>query len=213
MHSANKKTNGDSYHHGDLRNALIIAAAELIEESGSEDFAMIDAARRAGVSNAAPYRHFCDREDLLHAVAELGYYDLASELSEIQSHYEPGSTEAILALGKHYFKRVVSKKAFFNLMWGERGSKALEELDERHAHSRTNGFWALVNQVDAWLQREGVTDADPANIALKMWAMSIGTAHMALNYDLGRYSENIDLDEIIESSTRAFLRSAKEGRG
>jgi AcrR family transcriptional regulator len=60
-----------TYHHGDLRNTLIIAAAELIEERGSVDFAMIEAARRAGVSSAAPYRHFRDRE-----AANSGFYVL-----------------------------------------------------------------------------------------------------------------------------------------
>ena len=47
-----------SYHHGDLRNALIVAAAELIERDGTLDFTMAEAATRAGVSAAAPYRHF-----------------------------------------------------------------------------------------------------------------------------------------------------------
>jgi AcrR family transcriptional regulator len=57
------------YHHGDLRNALIEAALAIIAEDGPEGFTIRDAARRAGVSSAAPYRHFTDREDLLAAVA------------------------------------------------------------------------------------------------------------------------------------------------
>ena len=91
-------------------------------------------------------------------------------------------------------------------MWGKRGSKALQKLDAEYAQLRTNGFWMLVNQVDAWLKREGVENANAADLALKMWAMSIGTAHMALNYDLGVYVEGIDLDEVVESSISAFLR-------
>ena len=58
-------TRGNSYHHGDLRNALITAAAELIEESGHADVAISEAARKAGVSAAAPYRHFKDKDALL----------------------------------------------------------------------------------------------------------------------------------------------------
>ena len=56
------------YHHGNLRNALIIAAAELIERDGTLDFSIAEAAARVGVSAAAPYRHFADKEDLLAAV-------------------------------------------------------------------------------------------------------------------------------------------------
>ena len=209
MDAAKKKTPSASYHHGDLRNALIIAAAELIEESGSEDFAMTDAARRAGVSSAAPYRHFCDRDALLQAVGELGYYDLASALNEISARHEKGSIEAIIALGKYYLGYVVSKKAFFNLMWGERGYQTLLNLEDRQSELRSNGFWLLVNHVEAWLQREGIDDTNAADLALKMWAMSIGTAHMALNYDLKHFVDNIDLDEIVESSTQALLQGVK----
>lgn len=208
MDSARKKTSAASYHHGDLRNALIIAAAELIEESGSEDFAMIDAARRAGVSNAAPYRHFCDRDALLQAVSELGYYALATALKEISEQHELGSTEAIIALGKYYLRYVVSKKPFFNLMWGERGYRTLLDLEDQ-SKLHGNGFWLLVSHVEAWLARENAAAANPAYLAMKLWAMSIGTAHMALNYELEHFVEDIDLDEIIESSSLAFLRGAK----
>lgn len=208
MEAAKKKTAATSYHHGDLRNALIVAAAELIEESGSEDFAMIDAARRAGVSNAAPYRHFCDRDALLQAVGELGYYDLAAALNEISSQHELGSTQAIIALGKYYLHYVVSKKPFFNLMWGERGYQNLLDLEDR-SELHSNGFWLLVRHVEAWLQREKIADVDPAYLAMKLWAMSIGTAHMALNYDLKHFVKDVDLDEIVESSSLAFLQGAR----
>ena len=136
---------GKRYHHGNLRDTLITAAAELIEDSGSDDFAMIDAARRAGVSSAAPYRHFKDKDDLLGAVSELGFFDLAEQLLEIQARYEPGTIECIIELGKRYIKFVTERPAFFDLMWGERGSKVLDDLDERDLELHTNGFWMLVN--------------------------------------------------------------------
>ena len=70
------------YHHGNLRDALIIAAAQLIEEHASVDFAIVDAARRAGVSNAAPYRHFKDKHALLEAVSELGFLGLTETANQ-----------------------------------------------------------------------------------------------------------------------------------
>ena len=75
--------NCKNYHHGDLRNALIIAAAELIEENGSVDFAMIDAARRAGVSSAAPYRHFKDKDALVDGVAQLAFLALRETVEAV----------------------------------------------------------------------------------------------------------------------------------
>ncbi|MEM7692064.1 MAG: helix-turn-helix domain-containing protein, partial [Pseudomonadota bacterium] len=75
-------SNLKTYHHGDLKNALIVAGAELIEASGSLNFTMADAARMAGVSNAAPYRHFRDRDALLDAVSQLAFYGLGAAASE-----------------------------------------------------------------------------------------------------------------------------------
>ncbi|GIR82584.1 MAG: hypothetical protein CM15mP84_03320 [Cellvibrionales bacterium] len=83
-----------NYHHGDLRNALITAAAELIERDNTLDFTMAEAAAKAGVSAAAPYRHFANREELLRAVRELAILGLGYAASETVSQYPEGSLEA-----------------------------------------------------------------------------------------------------------------------
>ena len=62
-------TRRSSYHHGDLRAQLIAAVRELVETQGPDGFSVSEAARSAGVSSAAPYKHFKDRSELLHAVA------------------------------------------------------------------------------------------------------------------------------------------------
>ena len=107
---------GGRYHHGDLRNALIIASAEIIAESGSDDIALVDAARRAGVSSAAPYRHFKDREDLLRSVGELGFYALDTELRKVLAQEEPGSQACIIAMGQCYIRFVTGHGPFFRLI-------------------------------------------------------------------------------------------------
>lgn len=198
------------YHHGDLHDALIIAAAELIEESGSDDFAMIDAARKAGVSSAAPYRHFSDRDALLDAVSRLGYYALSSQLLETQANYQAGSAECIIALGKRYIHFVTSHPAFFDLMWGERGSKVQQILEQEQPELKINGFWLLVNQVRAWCDQEGLIDAEPEDLALKLWSMSIGLSHIAIHYRLERFVVDVDIEEILSTSTTSFLSGVKQ---
>ena len=76
-----------NYHHGDLRNALIVAAAELIERDDTLDFTMAEAAERAGVSAAAPYRHFADKEELLRGVRELAILGLGHAAGETVLEY------------------------------------------------------------------------------------------------------------------------------
>jgi len=66
-------TTHDTYHHGDLRNALERAALELVNEKGAENFSLSEAARRAGVSPSAPYKHFAERDALLASIAAKGH--------------------------------------------------------------------------------------------------------------------------------------------
>lgn len=84
-----------SYHHGNLKEALVAATAELIEEVGPQAFTMAEAARRAGVSPAAPYRHFKGRDDLLVEVARQGYDDFTLRLKTAFDHGRPNALAAI----------------------------------------------------------------------------------------------------------------------
>src|SRR6476469_8276563 len=70
----------DTYHHGDLKRALTEAALELVKEKGPKGFTLREVARRAGVSAAAPYRHFADKSQLLAAVATQGFVQLHEAL-------------------------------------------------------------------------------------------------------------------------------------
>ncbi len=72
----------DTYHHGDLRRALIEAALELVTERGPKGFTLTEVAKRAGVSIAAPYRHFTDKSHLLAAVATVSFDQFHAALTE-----------------------------------------------------------------------------------------------------------------------------------
>lgn len=71
------------YHHGDLRAELVRVAGDILDQTGAGTLTLREAARRAGVSHSAPYRHFADRESLLAAVVAQGFAHLAAELREV----------------------------------------------------------------------------------------------------------------------------------
>lgn len=73
---------GDTYHHGDLRNALIEAGVKMLETDGAQGLSMRKLAKQAGVSHNAPYMHFADKEALLAAIAEEGFHILAAAVSD-----------------------------------------------------------------------------------------------------------------------------------
>ncbi len=190
------------YHHGDLRNTLIIAAAELIEESGSLDFAMVEAARRAGVSSAAPYRHFRDRDELLQAVSHLCFLGLTEASRAAVAEKEVGSEDAIIALGNTYVRFMLEHRNFFDLMWGDMGARA---MDEERVDLRGSGFYVLADCVAALCERESIAPVDPVELATELWAMVHGLSGLAMNQQVDRFLPGADVYQLLERSTRLFF--------
>lgn len=191
-----------TYHHGDLRNALIIAAAELIEESGSLNFAMADAARRAGVSTAAPYRHFRDKDALLEAVSQLAFFGLGMAAREATSHTRRGSIETIVALGKTYLAYVVEKAAFYDLMWGDLGARS---LDSENFDKKASGFFQLTDAVEAYLQEQKLHEIDVLDTAVKLWATVHGMSAITMSGKLPHFHPDADMPAMLDSATRTFM--------
>ena len=196
------KANGGSYHHGDLRNALIIAAAELIEERGSLDFALVDAARRAGVSSAAPYRHFADKDALLQAIAELGFLALTESAKAVAAEFPLHDEASIIAQGKNYVRFVSGHPEFYELMWGDH---ALRSLPREEGQIRTSGFYVLVETVRAWCVAHDLADQDALELAIKLWSMAHGLACIEMNHLADRFMPGVDVYALLEGSTHAFL--------
>jgi AcrR family transcriptional regulator len=199
-----------SYHHGDLRNALIVAAAELIEESGSLGFTMADAARRAGVSNAAPYRHFQDKEALLEAVSQLGFFGLGKIARKVREQHPAGSIEAIIALGQNYIAFVTEKSAFYDLMWGDIGKRA---FDAAKFDRNAVGFFVLVDTVRAYLAAQGATDVDELDTAIKLWALVHGFSAICMSGKLPYFHPAADVPAMLDAATRSFLAGVLAGHG
>src|SRR5271163_5310425 len=97
----------DSYHHGDLKRALTSAALSLVAEKGPKGFTLTEAARRAGVSAAAPYRHFADKAHLLATVAEQGFRELHTALTTAaEAAIDP--TARLIGIGRAYVRWAVA---------------------------------------------------------------------------------------------------------
>jgi AcrR family transcriptional regulator len=109
-------TSKDSYHHGDLAKALVAAALAAVEQGGPEAVSLRDLAQSLGVSRAAPYRHFADREDLLAAVAARGFEDLIAAYETALAL--PGDGRMRLqALNRAYFDFATQRPGLHRLMF------------------------------------------------------------------------------------------------
>lgn len=201
-----------AYHHGNLRNALIVAAAELIEEAGSPDFAISDAAKRAGVSAAAPYRHFKDRDDLLSAVSDLCFIGLGEAALAARNSAPEGSRESIIALGLSYLNYVSRHQAFYNLMWCDEKHLVAEPENETATdpHNRP-GFYTFVGAVENWCDQQHVTESEPLKLAIKLWAMAHGLAVLNINGQVGAFLPDENVEAMLTSSLNTFLDGVEKG--
>ena len=118
-----------SYHHGDLRQALVEVAAELITERGPDGFTLREAARRIGVSHSAPYRHFADKDALLIAVAVAGFEEL-DRVGRAAMVPEAPARARLRAFGEAYLDFAARHPAQYRVMFGRAITKPTPALRE-----------------------------------------------------------------------------------
>src|SRR5215472_6420595 len=105
------------YHHGNLREALLQAALDLIAQKGAAGFTFADAARMAGVSPAAPYRHFRDRDELLSSIAQRGFEQFEALLTTAWDDGRPDTVTAFERVGKAYLAFAREEPAYYSAMF------------------------------------------------------------------------------------------------
>jgi AcrR family transcriptional regulator len=120
------------YHHGDLRAQLIAAVADLVELHGPEGFSVSEAARRAGVSTAAPYKHFRDRGEILRGVVSAAMDRLHEDMETAAGRFPEGSLESVAAIGQAYVDFARTSPGVFRLTFGlTEGHEDAPELQEK----------------------------------------------------------------------------------
>src|SRR6266436_7904863 len=129
------------YHHGNLKEALIRAALELIAQKGPAGFTFAEAARWAGVSPAAPYRHFRDRDELLIDVARRGFDQFEVTLARAWDGGRPDAFTAFDRVGKAYLRFAKSEPAYYSAMFEAGIPPEATGLDRAH-HPRLHGVVA-----------------------------------------------------------------------
>ena len=179
------------YHHGDLRNALLDAARAILEEQSLSELSLRAVARRAGVSHAAPYRHFPNHEALLVELATEGFAELRGEV--VAAGRIPGpESDRIAKIGAAYMRFVARRPALARLMFGP-------QLPNRE------NFPPLTEAADAIGSEIGQALHDSA-LGLAVWAAVHGLAMLILEdvIDLGQRRSGLD---VLPSRAEILLRS------
>jgi AcrR family transcriptional regulator len=162
-----------SYHHGDLRDALLRAARRILEKDGLAELSLRQVARAVGVSPAAPYHHFTDKQALLNAVATLGFAALTSEmLGKMAKETDPAAR--LDASGVGYVVFAVDNPALFRLMFGGEELSASAPLAEAGKKA-----YGVLEAAAADTSPEG--SANPF-VCLRLWALVHGIAKLIVEH-------------------------------
>ncbi len=174
-----QQKSNNTYHHGDLRNALINATLVLIEEKGVNAFTIREVAKRAGVSHAAPYRHFKDKETLLFTVARQGFNLMVAETKKRSEKYPDDPLARFHISGLSYIDFAISHPSHYRVMFysGENKDRFPEDL----AASSTESFRLLLDTICECQEKNIIKPGDPHDFALAAWSVVHGYAKLHID--------------------------------
>lgn len=199
----------DSYHHGNLREALIRAALDMIAERGLAGLAVAELARAVGVSPAAPYRHFRDRGALLAEVARRGFEQLAAELEAAWDEGRPEPVRAIERCGRAYLTFARREQAAFAAMFGDGASGGASTEDAAVRRASDAALGVLRRAAEAACAVGAARRRPPAlMVALHVWSLAHGVAALFVGGGPGlRRKLPMTPEELLEAGLLLYLQS------
>jgi AcrR family transcriptional regulator len=190
------------YHHGDLRQALIDATRQLLVEKGAEGFSLADACRLAGVTTAAPYKHFRSKQEILEAIVEQGFDTLSARSAAAVSEKGQGTLAGLIAMGQAYLAFAVEETAVFRLMFGQ--NPAIKRVHQVEATGRAC-FSNVIEQVAIYCAHNHV-EGDAKAMALELWTFVHGASCLVIDEDYEKVAPGLDARALIASAaTRLVL--------
>jgi AcrR family transcriptional regulator len=164
-----------TYHHGNLRAALIEAGVKLIEEKGAKALTLREIGERAGVSRTAAYRHFSDKADLLGAISEAGFAAFADALERAREGEDQGFWSRLDAMGIAYQRFAEKHRAYYEVMFG---------MSAGQSQAGDRAFGILEDTIRQGQAADEIRPGDSTFFSKVIWALSHGIAMLRLETDL-----------------------------
>ena len=190
------------YHHGDLRQQLITATRALVEEKGPDCFSVSEACRAAGVSTAAPYKHFQDRTEILQAVAMVGFAEMTGAFHRTLKDKPEGSLAAIAAIGIAYVRFAEANPEVFRMMF------AFKDKTEAMESSGMGCYGILLGQIAAYLGQDEIDETVLA-LGFPLWTFVHGLSFLSIDGKCDIEKTVLTTEELVEEATRRLLSEAR----
>ncbi|WP_306582558.1 TetR/AcrR family transcriptional regulator [Dokdonella sp.] len=189
-----------AYHHGELRQTLLDAAADLLANGGIDAVGMREIARRASVSHAAPYRHYASREALLADLAAIGFEQLAARFAALPPLATPD--RRLVDMARAYVDFARQQPQLWRLMFGN-------ALDKLEYPALLEASRLVLATLRATVEALGVP-APATHQTLAAWAFAHGVARLVLDHRLDAHLDTpIDADALVQEAARIFLRGLR----
>jgi AcrR family transcriptional regulator len=170
------------YHHGDLRNTLIQAGQEILAQEGIAGLDLRKVARAAGVSHAAPYRHFADKQALLAAIAEHGFYQLAQAMDTAIEQARATAVDQLEQLAHAYVRFALDHPAHMREMFS---GLTVERAAYPQLHAAAKqAFQRVVQVIERGQAQREIGSGAPADLSMVTWAQIHGIAMLLIEDQL-----------------------------
>jgi AcrR family transcriptional regulator len=191
------------YHHGRLKEALVEAARALVAERGEAGFTLAEAAKRAGVTAAAPYRHFSDRNALLGELAKRSFELFCQRLKGAWDEGRPDPVQALRRMGTAYLAFAREEPGLYHAMFGNAQALAPEQ-----AAAARQSFDLLVVAAKAVLTHLGGASAGAHQLASEVWALAHGVAQLMLAGHFDARAPHCDPTGVLVSGAAGLVEAA-----
>jgi len=201
-HAAGKRIKKRAYHHGDLRTAMVEAALKLIAKHGPRGFSLSEAAKLAGVSVGAPYRHFADKEALFSEIAARGFAELCERIRAVANSCAGDARKRLVAMGMAYVRFAVERPSHFQVMF--------DSAIHRRKHPAVDipagrAFQLLAETVH---QAAGKKDRQSEEtLTAAIWALMHGHAMFAMDDSFANMAFKTPTDTLVLDSFELLARA------
>ncbi|MEM6406843.1 MAG: TetR/AcrR family transcriptional regulator [Pseudomonadota bacterium] len=190
------------YHHGDLRAGLIEATRQLVEEKGPDGFSVSDACRLAGVSTAAPYKHFKDKTEMLIAMVIEGMERHRDNMIAALEGIPVGTPERVRVLGEEYVTFALREPGIFRLKFGG----FTDRLDDPRLTEAGQGTFTIVlHEVAACLGKTDITQ-EVRRRGFILWSFVHGLSFLLADPKLTEMGGEVVLNDLLEDVSKRVLR-------